>query len=150
MITAQELSAYPIVYKGEFAEVYDMSAEIPGVAFAFWRGFFSLENPTFIKEMNDSVDEIKKRGIKVFISDHSYLKLVKDDVLQWLHDNWYTGAYQNGLVAELSIDAKSIFGKLSLEKMLNEAKMGGVVSVKVHDLEDGKKAAKQFCEKAAV
>lgn len=146
MTQPEELKKYTKVYDGEFVEIYDLSPEIPHTAFAFWKGFFSLKDEKFIKEMNVSLNYIKKTEHKILISDHSFLKVVKDDVLKWIHENWYTTALENGLLFELSISPDCIFGNLSLEKILDQQKSKNIIIEKVQNFEDGKRAAKLFID----
>ncbi len=138
------LKDYPVIYNGKFAEIYDMQSELKGVAFAFWRGFFRLSDETFIREMIDSVELVEKYKIKIYISDHSDLQIVTNDVLDWLHANWYAVAAKNGLLIEAALDAKSIFAQLSLQKMLDEQKTSGVKTVKYPDFLTAKEAIKQY------
>ena len=142
------LQNYPKVYDGKYAEIYDMSAEIPGVAFAFWKGFFRLSDPEFISDLLWSVQYIKDSQLKVYISDHSYLQIVTPDVLDWVHQNWYAPAVKNGLIAEVSIDATNLFAQITLEKMLDEKKTGQMMTPKVKDLEHGKELTLQILERS--
>lgn len=146
MTDINELKSYPKVYDGKFAEIYDLSSELPNTAFAFWKGFFSISDKTFVKEMKETSAYVKKANLKIFISDHSSLKVVTEDVLEWLHKNWYKTSSQNGLLLELAIDANSIFGQLSLEKMLNDTKTGNIATENIQNFKDGKRAAKLFLE----
>ncbi len=144
MTTQTELYRYSKIYSGEFAEVYDLSPELPHTAFAFWKGFFQISDDRFIKEMKDTSGLVKPLGIKIFISDHSYLKVVSPMVLSWLHENWYKTSSEGGLLLELAIDAQNTFGKVSLQNMLDETKIGDIKTMYINNFADGKRAAKLF------
>jgi hypothetical protein len=113
---------YSLFYKGTYAELYDCSIEIPHLAIGVWRGFFKLEDRKFIDEMYLSLSFIKQRQIIAIISDHSALRVVNRDVLNWLQSNWYPLAAKYGLRIEAALDAECPFGRLSLKRMLGEAK----------------------------
>jgi nucleoid-associated protein YejK len=149
-MTNQKLLAdYTQVYDGKFATIYDMSHEIPFTAFAYWKGFFRLSDPDFVKDMHHSTEYIHQERLKVFISDHSMLQVVTEDVLAWLHQNWYAKASQYGLLVEASLDANNVFGQLSLQKMLDEAKTGKIITPKFPDFVTAKKYVKEFLEAQA-
>lgn len=144
MVNEEILKKYPAIYTGEFAIVHDMSEDYPGLAYGFWCGFFKLDNPKFIQEMQDSVDLIKKHGIKIYLSDHSLLKVVSQDVIDWLHDNWYSKALENGLQFEIALDSKSVITNMSLKKMLDNKKTNGVVTISVPTIEEGIRVSKEY------
>ena len=121
-----EYEKYPKFYEGTHAVLYDCSSEVPHLAIGIWRGYFELSSQTFIDEMWLSIDFIKEKQIIAIISDHSDLKVVSEDVLKWLHDNWYPNAAKHGLRIEAALDAKSAIAHLSLKRMLDEAKTGTI------------------------
>ncbi len=149
MTNQSELQNYPKIYAGEFAEIYDLSSELPYTAFAFWKGFFQVSDEKFVKEMLETANLVKTAEIKVYISDHSYLKVVSGEVLNWLHANWYRNSSDNGLLLELAIDARNAFGKISLKKMLDATKIGNIKTMYINNLEEGKEAAKLFLKEEA-
>jgi hypothetical protein len=138
-----EYERYPKFYHGTHATLYDCTAEVPHLAIGMWKGFFKLDDKTFIDEMWLSIDFIKQKEIVTIISDHSELKVVSEDVLDWLHTNWYPNAAKNGLRIEAALDAKSAIANLSLKKMLNEAKTGTVSTPKFPNF----RSAYDFCVK---
>lgn len=144
MVNEEILQKYPVIYTGEFAIIHDMSNDYPGLAYGFWCGFFKLSNPKFIQEMQDSIDLIKKHNIKIYLSDHSLLKVVSEDVIDWLHDNWYQEASKNGLQFEISLNSKSAITNMSLKKMLDNDKTGGVVTIGVPSIEEGIRVSKEY------
>ncbi len=146
MATNYDLKKYPKIYSGSFAEIYDLSSELPGTALAFWKGFFQLSDKNFTREMLETAALVKKAGIKVFISDHSDLKVVSSEVLDWLHKHWYKNSAANGLLMEFAIDATTVFGSITLKKMLATEKIHGIKTVYINNFEDGKNAAKIFLE----
>jgi hypothetical protein len=119
-------SRFNKVYDGKHAVLYDCSPSVPHLAIGIWRGYFELSSKVFIDEMRRSIDFIRDHKIVAIISDHSDLKVVGSDVLEWLHANWYPPAAQHGLRIEAALDAKSAVASLSLRRMLDEAKTGKV------------------------
>ena len=113
------------------------------LAIGMWKGFFQLNSRVFVDEMRKSIDFIKEKRIIAIISDHSELKVVSQDVLDWLHENWYPNAAQNGLRLEAALDAENAIAKLSLKKVLDEAKTGAISSPAFPDFQ----AAREFCMK---
>ncbi len=144
MTNRKLLDNYTKVYDGKFAEIYDMSNEIPFVAFAYWKGFYRLSDADFVKDMTFSTEYIHDQRIKVYISDHSMLQVVSEDVLAWLHQNWYPKATQYGLLVEAALDANNVFGQLSLQKMLDDSKTGKILTPKFTDFLTAKKFVQEF------
>ncbi|PIE86338.1 MAG: hypothetical protein CSA05_01060 [Bacteroidia bacterium] len=107
MTEQADLQKYPKIYSGKYAEIYDLSSELPHTIFAFWKGFFQISDRNFLKEMSETPKLIKNKNVKICISDHSYLKVVSSEVLNWLHNNWYKNSSAYGLLLELSIDTQS-------------------------------------------
>ena len=134
---------YPIFYEGTYATLHDCSKEIPGLAIGVWRGFFQLKHQAFIDEMTLSLDFIKQRKIIAMISDHSGLEVVSKEVLAWLHENWYPPAAQYGLRIEAALDASGPIAKMSLKRMLDNAKTGAIQTPVFPDFQ----AAYTFCVK---
>lgn len=114
------------IYEGAHAVLFDCSKYQRHLAVGVWRGFFELSNQAFIDDMWRSIDFIRERAIVAIISDHSDLKVVTPDVLQWLHENWYANASKHGLRIEAALDSKSAVARLSLRQMLDEAKTGKI------------------------
>ena len=141
------LAKYPMVYKGTYAEVYNMSAEIPHTAFAYWRNFFRLDDPQFHEDMSQTVRLIADLDLKVYISDHSGLEVVTQDVLDWLHPNWYKKAYENGLIIEACIDASTIFAQITLAKMIDNSKTQGIQAIKYPDFLTAKTSIAEYVSK---
>lgn len=142
-MTRSEYEKYPKFYEGTHAVLYDCSSEVPHLAIGIWQGYFKLDNQTFIDEMWLSIDFIKEKQIIAIISDHSDLKVVGDDVLKWLHDNWYPNAAKHGLRIEAALSAKSAIAHLSLKRMLDKAKTGTVSTPVFPDFQ----SAYEFCVK---
>lgn len=135
---------YPLFYDGTHATLFDCSSEIPHLAIGMWKGFFQLRNPVFIDEMWKSIEFIKEKKIIAIISDHSELKVVGQDVLDWLHENWYPNAAKHGLRIEAALNAKSVIAQMSLKKMLNEANTGVVSTPAFPDIQSARKFCKEF------
>ena len=138
---------YPNFYEGTHTILYDCSKKIPHLAIGIWKGYFRLDSQKFIDEMWLSVDFIKQRDIIAIISDHSELKVVSDDVLEWLHKNWYPSAAKNGLRIEAALDAKSSIASLSLRQMLDSAKTGTISTPTFPDFQTAYQFCKKFLEK---
>ena len=145
-----DLSAYekyPKSYEGTYAVLYDCSIEVPHLAIGVWRGFFQLKNKTFIDEMWRSIDFIKQKKVIAIISDHSGLDVVSKEVVDWLHENWYPNAAQNGLRIEAALDAKSPIAQLSLKRMLDDARTGTIGTPVFPDFQAAYKFCKEFLQK---
>jgi hypothetical protein len=132
---------YSKFYDGTHAVLYHCSPEVPHLAIGIWKGFFRLDSKTFIDEMRLSIDFIKERKIIAIISDHSGLKVVGQDVLDWLHENWYPNAAKNGLRIEAALSAESAIAQLSLKRMLDEAQTGTISTPTFPDFQ----SAYDFC-----
>jgi hypothetical protein len=144
---AGDYSKFTKVFEGTHAVLYDCSDYAPHLAVGVWRGFFELSDQVFIDEMRRSIDFIRDREIIAIISDHSDLKVVPQDVLDWLHENWYPNAAKNGLRVEAALSAKSIIANLSLKKMLNEAKTGKVSTPLFPDFASAYNFCREFVQK---
>lgn len=140
---AADYSKFTKVFEGKHTVLYDCSPFVPHLAIGVWRGYFELSSKVFIDEMWHSIDFIRDHKIVAIISDHSDLKVVGSDVLEWLHANWYTNAAKHGLRIEAALDAKSAVASLSLRRMLVEAKTGKVSTPLFPTFE----AAYDFCRK---
>lgn len=140
-MNASMYAKYSIFYDGMHTVLYDCSKDAHGLAIGVWRGFFQLKNRVFIDEMKVSLDFIKQRKIVAMISDHSGLDVVSKDVLAWLHEHWYPVAAQNGLRIEAALDASTPIARMSLKRMLDDAKTGIIQTPVFPDF----KAAHTFC-----
>lgn len=147
MTNVENLAAYPLVYDSEFCTIYDMRRDVSHTAFAFWKGFFKLDNPVFLKDMKYSVDFIREKRIKVMISDHTNLKVVTPEVLTWIHKNWYAPAAKYGLKAEAVLEAESVFAKLTLEKMIESKKLSNIMALKFSSFEEARGFSEEFAKK---
>ena len=139
---AGDYSKFTKVYEGTHAVLFDCAPFVPHLAVGIWRGFFELTDSVFIDEMWRSIDFIREKRIVAIISDHSDLKVVTPDVLDWLHANWYPNAAKHGLRVEAALSAKSAVARLSLQKMLDEAKTGKIATPIFPDFN----SAYSFCE----
>jgi hypothetical protein len=144
---AGDYSKFTKVYEGTHAVLFDCSAYAPHLAVGIWRGFFELSSKVFIDEMWRSIDFIRDRKIIAVISDHSDLKVVSQDVLDWLHENWYPNAAKHGLRVEAALSAKSVVANLSLKQMLNEAKTGKVSTPLFPDFASAYDFCREFIQK---
>ncbi len=144
MTKRELLKKYPKIYSDKFAEIYDISYDCPNTGFAFWKGFFKTKDPKFIKSVYNCILIMKNYKFKIIISDHHFLKIMTDDVLDFLHKVWYQSVYKNGLIVEICLDAQSIFGQISLDKLskkLEKSKVENVIVINVKNFEEGKDVA---------
>jgi len=132
---------YVKFYDGEYAVLYDCSKEVPHLAIGIWRGFFDIDEQTFIDDMQISTNFIKQKKIIAMISDHSKLEVVSQKALDWLHTEWYPNAAKNGLRIEASLKPDSDIAKLSLNRMLYKAKTDIISSPVFPDFQ----SAYDFC-----
>ncbi len=150
MTKRELLKNYPKIYFDKFTEIYDMSSDCPNTGFAFWKGYLKKKDPNFIKLIYNSISIIKEYKFKILISDHYFLKIVTDDVLDFIDKIWYQSICKNGLIVEICLDAKSIFGQISLEKMLQKSKVGNVIIIKVKNFEEGKNIAMKILKEKKI
>jgi hypothetical protein len=141
------------VFANPHAEIFDISDEVPHTVFAYWKGFLQEGENEATYACQYSLDFFKEAGIKVMISDHSYLEGATLPFLDWIHDHYFPTAADNGLIAEIVLDAKELLGTVSLDLMYNEqdvkAKLGNreLLTPKSDTLENAKKLAAEIIAK---
>lgn len=141
------------IFSNQFAEIYDISNEIPATVFAYWRDYLDKENPEFIRACQYSLDYFKDKNILVMISDHSGLKGAPPEVLDLIHEWYFPTAITNGLKAEIVLDSEEEIGQISLELMYDEADMqrfidtNELMTPKVDTLEHAKELAREIVRK---
>lgn len=141
------------VFENGFAEIYDISNEIPATIFAYWKGYLDKENSEFIRACQFSLDYFKEKQVLVMISDHSKLEGAPPEVLDLIHEWYFPTALQNGLKAEIVLDAEQDIGKISLELMYDQKDMRRYIDTeelmtpKVDTLEHAKQLAQEIAEK---
>lgn len=136
------------VFENQYAELYDMSDEIPHVLFGHWRGFWELSDKDAMEALHFPLDYIKEQGIKIMLTDYKDLEVVPEETNQWLMEYWFPTAVANGLKAEIILDANELIGQISVEFMYeNVSKETGLITPKVATMEQGKEMARLFLEK---
>ena len=136
------------VFENKYAELYDMSDEIPHVLFGYWRGYWELSDTEAIKALQFPLDYVKEKGIKIMLTDYKDLDVVPEATNQWLSDYWFPTVVKNGLRAEIILDANNLMGQLSVEFMYETVnKDTGLITPQVNNLEQGKVIARQLLEK---
>lgn len=111
------------VFENLFAEIYDISDEIPHTVFAYWKGFLTLENQEAVYACQFSLDYFKQAGIKVMISDHVYLEGATTEFLDWIHSYYFPTCVANGLLAEIILESAAFMGNVALELMYDKEDM---------------------------
>lgn len=138
------------VFKNPFAEIYDISDEIPHTVFAYWKGFLSLEEKKAVDACQFSLDYFKKAGIKVMISDHVYLEGATLEFLDWLHAYYFPTCIANGLLAEIVLASANEIGNITLELMYDKEDLqkhlqgGTLYTPKVQGLDKAKQLAQKI------
>jgi hypothetical protein len=138
------------VFENPFAEIYDISEEIPHTVFAYWKGFLSLENQDAVDACQFSLDYFKDAHVKEMISDHVYLEGATVEFLDWLHVYYFPTCIANGLVAEIVLESANDMGNVALDLMYDKEDFekhlqgGTLYTPKVHGIENAKKLAVQI------
>lgn len=136
------------VFENKYAELYDMSDEIPHVLFGYWKGYWELSDAEAMQALQFPLDYVKAKGIKIMLTDYKDLDVVPEETNQWLADYWFPTVVKNGLRAEIVLDANNLMGQLSVEFMYeNINKETGLITPQVTNLEQGKATAKLLLEK---
>jgi hypothetical protein len=136
------------IFENAYAELYDISDEVPHTIFGYWKGLWLLEDEEAMRALRFPFDYIKEHGVKVMIADYRYLDIVPVETDEWLQSEWFPTVVKNGLLAEIVIDANvNIFGKLSVDVMYeNVNQLTGLLTPKAHSLEQAKDLAKKFIQ----
>lgn len=134
------------IFENPYAELYDISDEIPHTIFGYWKGLWLLEDQEAMRALRFPFDYIKEHGIKVMITDYRYLEIVPVETDEWLQNEWFPTVVKNGLLAEIVIDASSnIFGKLSVDVMYeNVNQVTGLLTPTANSFEQAKDLAQAF------
>ncbi|TAD95435.1 MAG: hypothetical protein EAZ97_15480 [Bacteroidetes bacterium] len=130
------------VFENEYAELYDLNDEIPSVLFGYWKGFWELTDPEAMKALLFPLEYVKEKGIKIMLTDYTYLDVVSEEVNQWLSGYWFPTVVKNGLKSEIVIDSTALIGQLSVEFMYeNVSESTGLFTPMVQNFEEGKELA---------
>jgi hypothetical protein len=134
------------IFENPYAELYDISDEIPYTIFGYWKGLWLLEDEEAMRALRFPFDYIKEHGIKIMITDYRYLEIVPIETDEWLQHEWFPTVVANGLLAEIVIDSTvDIFSKLSVDIMYeNVNQLTGLLTPNVSTLEQAKKLALSF------
>jgi len=142
-----------LVFENPHTEIYDISEEIPHTVFAHWRGFLLDGKAEAIEACQVSLDYFRDANVWVMISDHQHLEGASVPFLNWLHDYYFPTAVQNGLRAEIILDAELEMGNIVLDLMYNPDDLyknvneGEIYTPKIDTLENAKVLARQIVEK---
>jgi hypothetical protein len=140
------------VFENSYAEIYDISQEIPNTVFAYWKGYLMKEDEDAIIACEESLKYFKEANILVMISDHTYLEGASLEFLNWIHDYYFPTCVKNGLKAEIILDSMYAIGNISLELMYDKDDMNrnlndaGLYTPKIDTLENAKILAKKIVE----
>ena len=136
------------VFENEYAELYDMSDEIPHVLFGYWRGFWRLKDAETMKALHFPLDYVKEKGIKIMLTDYKNLEVVPENVNDWLASHWFPTVVENGLKAEIIIDATDLMGQVSVDFMYENVNAEtGLITPKAVNLEEAKQMARELLDK---
>jgi hypothetical protein len=132
--------SWELYYKGKYQVLYDCSKELPGLSIAIWIGFFNIDDPVFIDEMEiSSINFIRDKKIVAMVSDHSETTTAAPKTIDWIEELWYGNAYKYGLRFEAIIPPLSTIGKLSVNRIKIQGKTKGVEIVSCADFESAYK-----------
>jgi hypothetical protein len=109
-----------LIFENSHTQIFNISDKIPHTVFAYWKGFLTEGDNEARKACQVSLEYFKTAKIKVMISDHSLLEGATLPFLDWIHDYYFPTAVQNGLIAEIVLDAKEMIGQVSLELMYDK------------------------------
>ncbi len=138
------------VYENPFAEIFDISDEIPNTIFVYWKNYLSLNSQGAVESCEFSLNYFKENNILVMISDHSHLEGAELSFLDWIHDYYFPTAVKNGLKSEIILDSTFVMGNISLNLMYDETDMYRAVgknelyTLKIDTLENAKKLAQSI------
>ncbi|MCS7019568.1 MAG: hypothetical protein RMJ87_10775 [Cytophagales bacterium] len=134
------------IFENNYAELYDISDEIPYTIFGYWKGLWLLDDPEAMRALRFPFDYIKDHHIKIMITDYRYLEIVPVETDAWLQSEWFPTVVKNGLLAEIVIDStNSVFSKLSVDIMYeNVHQSTGLLTPTVGSLEEAKQLARKL------
>lgn len=136
------------VFENEYAELYDMSDEIPHVLFGHWRGFWRLTDKEAMRALHFPLDYVRENGIKIMLTDYKDLEVVPENVNDWLASYWFPTVVANGLKAEIVIDATDLMGQVSVDFMYENVNAEtGLITPKAVDMEEAKQMARDLLKK---
>ena len=119
------------IINNAFAEVIDISDEIPFTILGNWRWYWMWNDQTILEEMlNVFLPYIKDNHIKVMISTHHDLEGVDNSYMDWLTNTVIPMCMKNGLFVEILIESTHLLGNLSLDLMYEDV---------IHQSEDGRR-----------
>jgi hypothetical protein len=138
------------IFENPYLEMYSLADELPDTIFGYWKGYWELTDPVAMAALEFPFAYVRDHGIKVMITDYSYLEVVPEDTAAWIDEVWFPTVVKNGLLAEIVIDATEIYGQLSVQFMYEHVSaQTGLLTPKVANLEDAKQLARQFLAELA-
>jgi hypothetical protein len=105
------------IFENPYLEMYSLADELPHTIFGYWKGYWELSDPVAMAALEFPFAYVRDHGIKVMITDYSYLEVVPEDTAGWIDEVWFPTVVKNGLLAEIVIDAAEIYGQLSVQFM---------------------------------
>lgn len=136
-----------LLFKNEFAEMYELSEEYPQTLLVSWIGFWEVDDK--LKEILDkSLALIKEKNSKILISDCQKLDTLSEEVSNFLESYWYPKAEEYGLKLEIYIGAEDFVSQLSLEMLFESVDdKEKIATVQCENREEARKFAKHYSSK---
>ncbi len=130
------------IFENAYAELYDISEEVPHTMFGYWRGFWELQDEEAMAALLFPLNYIKEHGIKIMLTDYKDLDVVSEETDQWLAEYWFPTVVKNGLKAEIILDAEEMIGQISVDFMYENVDANtGLYTRKADTLEHAKELA---------
>jgi hypothetical protein len=138
------------IFENPYLEMYSLGDELPHTIFGYWKGYWELNDPVAMAALEFPFAYVRDHGIKVMITDYSYLEVVPEDTAAWIDEVWFPTVVKNGLLAEIVIDATEMYGQLSVQFMYEHVSAKtGLLTPTVASLADAKTLAHQFLAELA-
>lgn len=140
------------VFENVYAEIFDISEQIPQTVFAYWKGYLMKDEKEAIIACEESLKYFEDANILVMISDHKQLEGASVEFLDWIHEYYFPTCVKSGLKAEIVLDSEHLMGNVSLELMYDEEDMNknlhdsGLYTPKIDTLENAKILARKIVE----
>ncbi|TAF65354.1 MAG: hypothetical protein EAZ55_08825 [Cytophagales bacterium] len=138
------------IFENQYAELYDISEEVPQTIFGYWKGFWLLDDEEAMKALHFPFEYVEKNAIKIMITDYQFLEVVPPETNEWLEQVWFPTIVQKGLKAEIVLDATSLTAKLSVEFMYENVNQTGLFTTIVPTMEMAKELALNVLKKLQV
>jgi len=104
-----------------FAEVIDISDEIPQTIYGHWKDCWLWENQDIANDiMNVFIPYAQNSKAKVLISTHKDLEVVSVEYIDWIQQTLIPKCLEIGLCVEIIIGAEDLMGEISLGLIYND------------------------------